>query len=203
MGGHCAVLEALRAAPDACPPPRAGVSGTNKGHEEAYGSRLGQTDRLLPRRAERPEPPDSGSSEIGGGDNETSRKGCSGAVKGAPRGLGGAAIAPHQPPDLCAPLSGSRRATRGRGASGMERRPTEGAHPDSCRWGQSGRHAPPCRLGPEHGAGIARASRSGVGSCAPLTKSRPACLPWRASGYSVIMCWVNEPQRKSPSEFHY
>lgn len=39
-GGHYAVWDALRAAPEACSPPRAEVSGTNKGHEEAYGSRL-------------------------------------------------------------------------------------------------------------------------------------------------------------------
>lgn len=29
-----------RALPAVCPPPRTGISGTNKGHEEAYGSRL-------------------------------------------------------------------------------------------------------------------------------------------------------------------
>lgn len=55
-------------------------------------------DRLLPRRAVRPEPPGSGSSEIGGGENETSRKGCLGAVIRAPRDWGARLPPPTPPP---------------------------------------------------------------------------------------------------------
>lgn len=193
-------MGALRAAPETYPPPRAGVSGTNKGARG--GLRIeALTNRLTPSQA--------GSEARAAGfrkqrnwrrDNETSRMGCSGAAKGAPKGLGGAATPLH--PQPCVRASLGPRAHRGVKAPRTE------------------------ALGAWTLRILATAERSGVGiarllALSPLRRDQRrlgtrgcaegAVRPWpgqtRSSGLlsldtercSVIICWVNEPQRKSLS----
>lgn len=161
-GSHFAVWDAFRAAPEACP--LLGEGGVNKGHQEATYPGSDKPIDSFPRRAARPEPPNSGSSEIGGRDNETSRKGCSGAAKGAPKGLGGAAT-------VRLPLPCARPSLGPRARHGAKAQNTEALW----EWRGVG--------GRKHS--LAAAARSGVGAAHRLVLS-PRKPGTQTSGYSWL-----------------